>query len=229
MKRASITLTVCLFCLLCASVTLAEELTISSASGGYSITLPEGWAPMAPAALEKSGAVDSEALPEKAKAQLMSTLQGAIYFTSDYGLVVTLVIHHAENSAMGITPADTATITAPGNPVAEKIRKEVEDSLAKADVTFSPAKNPPDGLAMALDLNAGGTGRYGIRPQLCGITQVRFTTDNVILVSVLLMAKDAPDRKKEAQAILDRLIIGPEKSLASAAGKNADVVTPDKQ
>lgn len=220
MKRITMLLLLCLFCLSPVLAAQAESVTLSSDDGGYSITLPDGWAKMDPAMLKQAGALEGSPLSAKAKAQLLATLQGASFASPDASRMDSLVIHHAANAAMGISPADVKTITAPGNPLAEKIRKDTESTLHKAGMRLSPAMKPPDGLATGMEQTLPD------KRVLYGIMQVRFTTDNVILLSAVLIAPDALSRKEEVQDVLDRLIIGPEKSLLQPAGDFTDAVRP---
>ena len=222
MKRIAFLLSVCLF--LFASAALAEEgVTLSDDKAGYTITLPEFWIKMEPAALVRSGSLIGGNLSQQARAQLQSTLQGAIFHAANYSSVMTLVIHYASNESMGLTPEHLATITAPGNPITEKIRRDLEKVVKEADLTVQPSPNPPDGIAIAMQMNtANGSIYFG--PKLYGITHVRFTKDNVIFISAHLMVRDAPERKGEVQGLLDSLVISPDKLLFPAAGKAAPAV-----
>ena len=211
MKRIAFLLAACLF-LFASSAPAGEILTLSDAKAGYTITLPEFWTKMEPAALARSGSLIGGNLSEQAKAQLQSTLQGAIFHASNYSSVMTLVIHYASNESMGITPANLADITSPGNPITEKIRRDIEAVVKAADLNVLPGPNPPDGIAVGMQMDsASGSIYFG--PKLYGITQVRFTKDNVIFISAHLMVRDAPERKKEVEGLLDSLVISPDKLL----------------
>ena len=230
MKRTVALVALCLLCLLCllpASAALAEGVTLTSAEGGYSITLPEFWTLMSPEALARSNSMASGDISEQAKAQFRASLQGGSFHAPDFSSIASLVVHHASNAAMGITPADLANITAPGNPIAEKLRKEIENTLEKADLTLSPAANPPDGLAVGMEMETPGRSKFP-GPKLYGVIQVRFTTDNVIIITASMMARDALDRKKDVQTILDSLIINPDKLLKPAAEGVSDSASQGK-
>ncbi len=219
MKRIAFFLSACLF--LFASAALAEEgVTLSDDKAGYTITLPEFWTKMEPAALVRSGSLIGGNLSAEAKAQLQSTLQGAIFHAANYSSVMTLVVHYASNESMGITPEYLANITAPGNPITEKIRRDIEAVVKAADLNVLPSPNPPDGIAVGMQMDtASGSIYFG--PKLYGITHVRFTKDNVIFISAHLMVRDAPERKGEVQGLLDSLVISPDKLLFPAAEKAA--------
>ena len=221
MKRVSALVCISLF--LFASAALAEEVTLSDPQAGYTVTLPEFWTKMEPAALARSGTLIGGNISEKGKAQLQSTLQGAIFHASNYSSVMNMVIHYVDNAEMGLTPADLANITAPGNPITEKIRRDIEAVAKEADLTVLPSPNPPDGIAIGMQMDsASGSIYFG--PKLFGITQVRFTKDNVIFISAHLMVRDAPERKGEVQGLLDSLVISPDKLLYPSAGKAAPAV-----
>lgn len=214
MKRLFSLVSLCLLCLLPCPAAQAEGVTLSSAEGGYSITLPEFWTQMAPEILARSTLFILEIMPEQAAPSLRATRQGAAFRAPDYSSLASLTIQHVSHADMGVTGADLADIAAPGNPTAEKLRKRIEQTLEKADLTITTADNPPDGLAVAMELQTAGVRAKYPGPKLYGIVQARFTVDNVIIISANLMAQDALDRKKEVQKLLDALIIAPEKLLS---------------
>ena len=227
MKRIAALASLCLFCLLPAPCALAESVTLSSAEAGYSITLPDLWTLMEPAALARSAAMMTGGdISGEAKAQLRATLQGASFHAPNYVSMASLVIQHASNASMGITEADLTRVAEPGNPLAEKFRKEIEAALNNADLTISPAANPPDGLAVGMEMETPGRSKFP-GPKLYGITQVRFTTDNVIIISASMMAQDILYRKEDVQTLLDSLIINPDKLLKAPGKALTDSVSPD--
>ena len=220
MRRVSALICIGLF-LFASAALAAEGVTLSDAEAGYSVTLPEFWTKMEPPALARSGSLIGGNISEKGKAQLQSTLQGAIFHASNYSSVMNMVIHYVDNAELGLTPADLANITAPGNPVTEKIRKEIETVAKEADLTIQPSPNPPDGIAVGMQMDAASGSIY-FGPKLYGITQVRFTKKHAIFISALLMVRDAPERKKEVQDLIDRLVISPDKLLIPPAAQAVD-------
>ena len=218
MKRPVIFFTLCLLWFLPALCSSAEELVLISEEGGYSIALPEGWKRIDAAGVMRSAPMDGSELSEKAREQMKNSAQGASLQQADLSAMETLIVFHAENAAMGISAADVNNIAVPGNPLAEKIRKQITDCLKKGGLQELPSENPLDGLAadMAMKL-PDGSGLYGI-------THIRFTREHVIVAGINRISKDAGAHKDELCAILDGLNIGSDKSLMDAQDSLSDTV-----